>query len=191
LPIKTPGKGILVTEPNETTSQGLAPFTVGQLVISAIEAFFSAAALHLGESLPDGRKLDQTDPMEAWRALLGASALLNQLGPLMADAKLVPYQAGLDHLLAKLAAEYPTTRFPVPAWLPEAVQRASQSEPIGNLTEAVRRGLAQAETPGQSFQASATTAPPGQPSSQAKPSVRPPGTGLPAKRSGSGPLFPR
>ena len=51
----------------------LKPFTVGQLVLTSLETFFSAASLHLGDALPDGRKLDATDPQEAWRAVLAAA----------------------------------------------------------------------------------------------------------------------
>jgi hypothetical protein len=178
-----------VTEQHAEATRALEPFTVGQLVVSAIEAFFSAAALHLGESLPDGRKLDVTDPLEAWRALLGASALLMQLGPLMADAKLLPYQAGLDHMLAKLAADYPTTRFPVPNWLPETIQRATNSPPVGDLAQAVRHGLAQAADSAAQGQFPGIKMTPGQAASKAMPAARPPGVNLPGRKSGSGPLF--
>lgn len=143
----------------------IEPFTVGQLAATAIEAFFSAAALHLGEALPDGRKLDATDPMEAWRAILGASALINQLGPLMIDARLMPYQAGLDHLLAEIARRHPTMEFPMPAWVADAVHRVQAELPPGAVQEALRQGL---NLPTR------------------------PSAGLPtARREGGGPLFPR
>lgn len=153
----------------------LEPFTVGQLVVSSIEAFFSAATLHLGEALPDGRRLPATDPMEAWRALLAASALLSQLGPLMAPEKLMPYQAGLDYLLNQLATQHPTMAFPVPSWLTGLLQRQSEA-PIGDLAEAIRRGNAAAE---------GLPAPVPAPKAPGLPTSGLPGTGLPKRSTGS------
>lgn len=98
-------------------SPSLAPFTVGEVVLTSLEALLSAAALHLGEAMPDGRRLDTPDPQEAWLALLSASALLNHVGALMKPEHLAPRQATLDRLLKRLAERHPTTRFTLPAHL--------------------------------------------------------------------------
>jgi hypothetical protein len=161
----------------------LEPFTVGQLVLTSLESFFSAASLHLGDALPDGRKLAATDPQEAWRALLAASALLNQFAPLMTDNRLVPYQAGLEHLLQRLGETYPNARFPAPAWLVEGLRAVDPEAPVASLAEALREGMQPDPEP------VATTPRPPVPPPQ-RPATGPlgPGTGLPQTR-GSGPLF--
>ncbi|MDB5096225.1 MAG: hypothetical protein JWM80_646 [Cyanobacteria bacterium RYN_339] len=162
--------------------EDLEPFTVGQLVLTSLESFFSAASLHLGDALPDGRKLDATDPQEAWRALLAASALLNQFAPLMADNRLVPYQAGLEHLLQRLGQAYPEARFAAPAWLVEGLRANQPETPVASLVDVVREGL-QPDPEGP-------PAPQRSPVPTPRPPTGPltPGTGLPQAR-GSGPLF--
>lgn len=93
----------------------LKSFEVGEVIVTSLEALLSAAALNLGESLPDGRKLSLPDGMEAWRALLGAIGLLRYVGPLMDPAVAKGYQATLQRLLEKIAAMYPNEDFPIPA----------------------------------------------------------------------------
>jgi hypothetical protein len=125
------------------SAEPMEPFSVGQLVLTSLEAFLNAAALHLGDALPDGRRLDATDPQEAWRALLGASALLNQFGPLMKGDKLVPYEAGLAHLLERLGQAYPDARFPAPAWLVnghEPEEEVPAAKPVAGTGLPPRRG---------------------------------------------------
>jgi hypothetical protein len=95
----------------------LLPFTVAEVVLTSLEALLSAARLHLGEAMADGRRLDQTDPQEAWRALLAASALVSHTGALMAPEALAPRQAELERLLALLAERHPSAQFAVPAHL--------------------------------------------------------------------------
>jgi hypothetical protein len=161
----------------------LEPFTVGQLVLTSLETFFSAASLHLGDALPDGRKLEQTDPQEAWRALLAASALVNQFAPLMTDDRLVPYQAGLEHLLQRLGETYPNARFAAPAWLVEGLRAVQTEAPESSLADALREGLQPDPEPNATPTA---PRPPVAPRPVTGPLV--PGTGLPQTR-GSGPLF--
>lgn len=96
-------------------SQLIKPFEVGEVVATSLEALLSAAALNLGEPMPDGRKLAIPDGMEAWRALLGATGLLRYVGPLMDPAKARAYEATLQQHLAQLAAMYPDEEFPIPA----------------------------------------------------------------------------
>lgn len=168
----------------------LEPFTVGQLVLTSLESFFSAASLHLGDALPDGRKLEATDPQEAWRALLAASALVNQFAPLMTDDRLVPYQAGLEHLLQRLGETYPDARFAAPAWLVEGLRASQPEAPVASLADALREGLTPDPEPTQP--APRTPQPPAasRPTIPPRPATGPltPGTGLPQTR-GSGPLF--
>lgn len=89
-----------------------AGFTVGQLTATAIDSFLSAAALHLGEPLPSGRTIAERDPVEAYLALVAASALLDQLGPVMNDDIKLPFQAGLSNLAKLFATTYPRVRVP-------------------------------------------------------------------------------
>lgn len=92
----------------------LNPVVVGEVVATSLEALLSAAALHLGEPMPDGRKLMKADPMEAWRALLAATGLLRYVGPLMDPAVAEGYAATLQQRLDLLAARYPDQDFPIP-----------------------------------------------------------------------------
>jgi hypothetical protein len=87
------------------------------VVLTSLEALLSAAALNLGEAMPDGRRLAKPDPQEAWVALLTASAILSHTGPLMKPEAAAPRQATLDRLLALLAQRHPNEQFRLPAHL--------------------------------------------------------------------------
>ena len=92
-------------------------FQVAEVVVTSLEALISAAALHLGDRMPDGRGLTtgQQDPVEAWFALLGAGALVDQLGPLMQAEIRDGYRSRIEGLVDRLAKGYPTKKFPAPA----------------------------------------------------------------------------
>jgi hypothetical protein len=166
------------------TDPALAPFQVGELVATSIEGFLSAAALNLGEPMADGRKLAAPDPMEAWRALLSAAALLNTLSPLMSDGRLVPYQAGLAALCEQLAKAHPTTAFPMPTWLHAVHEAVVPQAPVGSLHAAMAAGLAEARAEG------AVPAAPA-PRQGSGPLPARPGAGLPPRKGGTDLLFPR
>jgi hypothetical protein len=95
----------------------LAPFKVAEIVVTSLEALLSAAALHLGEALPDGRQLAVTerDPVEAWMALLSASALVEQMGRYMNETARKAFEGKLQALVDKLAAQHGDKQFPAPA----------------------------------------------------------------------------
>lgn len=97
--------------------QPMQPFKVAEVVVTSLEALISAAALHLGDAMPDGRGLpaDQRDPVEAWFALLGAGALVDQLGPLMQAEIRDAYRSRIEGLVDRLAKEHPARKFPAPA----------------------------------------------------------------------------
>ena len=90
---------------------------VGQLLADAINAFLSAAALHLGESTGQGGKVAQPSPTEAWLALMGASALVSELSPHMAEAMRQYFRQSLDALLLKFAERFPDEVLPMPGLL--------------------------------------------------------------------------
>lgn len=95
----------------------MQPFQVAEIVVTSLEALLSAAALHLGDAMPDGRGLpaDQRDPVEAWFALLGAGALVDQLGPLMQAERRDGWRTRIAGLVERLAKAHPDRRFPAPA----------------------------------------------------------------------------
>lgn len=95
----------------------MAPFKVAEVVVTSLEALISAAALHLGDAMPDGCALGAADrdPNEAWFALLAASALVDQLGPMMDVGLREGWQARLSGLAERLAQAYPQKEFPAPA----------------------------------------------------------------------------
>lgn len=92
---------------------------VGQLVADAINAFLSAAALHLGESTGQGGTVAQPNPTEAWLALMGASALVSELSPHMAEPMRQYFAQALDGLLHKFAERHPDELLPLPGLLPD------------------------------------------------------------------------
>lgn len=156
----------------------VAPFSVAEMVVTSLEAFMSAAALNLGEATPDGRNLAAPDALEAWRALLAATGLLNQFSPMMNETLLVPYQAGLAHLLQTFVARHPDLEVPVPSWLQESIRHAPI--PVASLDGVVAEELG-AIAGGVQRPAPAEPTPPRAPAK--------PGTGLP-QRPQTG-LFPR
>jgi hypothetical protein len=95
----------------------MAPFKVAEVVVTSLEALISAAALHLGDALPDGRALPTADQDadEAWFALLAAGALVDQLGPMMDPKIRQGWQDRLGELAERLAEAYPQKEFPAPA----------------------------------------------------------------------------
>jgi hypothetical protein len=94
----------------------VAPFKVATVIVTALEALISAAALNLGEALGGNRVLapGERDPHEAWIALLSVSTLLDTLGPLMHAETRESYQARVAGLAGLLASQYPETPFAVP-----------------------------------------------------------------------------
>lgn len=95
----------------------MAPFKVAEIVVTSLEALISAAALHLGEQLPDGRQLPEAerDPIEAWMAILGASSLVDQLGRYMRDDLRQTFETRVQGLTEALATRYGDRPFPAPA----------------------------------------------------------------------------
>ncbi|MDB5096933.1 MAG: hypothetical protein JWM80_1354 [Cyanobacteria bacterium RYN_339] len=100
----------------------IAPFAVGTLVATSLEAFLATAGLNLGEPLPDGRKLETPHSGEAWIALYAAAALLDQFEPTMARALHADYRARLERLVGRYEARYPGPHAPVP---PESADLAA------------------------------------------------------------------
>ncbi|MDB5098173.1 MAG: hypothetical protein JWM80_2594 [Cyanobacteria bacterium RYN_339] len=90
------------------------PHTVGEVVGTSLDAFFSAAALHLGEPDREGRKLKQPDPIEAWLAMISASAVLMQLRPIMTEPMRAPYEGELRRLAERFARLHPDVQVPAP-----------------------------------------------------------------------------
>lgn len=90
------------------------PHTVGEVVGTSLDAFLTAAALHLGEPDRNGKHIQQPDPIEAWIAMISASALLMQLRPIMTDAMRAPYEQALRQLADRFAAQHPDVRVPAP-----------------------------------------------------------------------------
>ena len=95
-------------------AETLPDLKVGQLVADAINAFLSAAALHLGETTPDGERVSEANPAEAWLALMGASALVGELAEHMADPMRAYFQQTLDTLLMRFAERFPGEEVPAP-----------------------------------------------------------------------------
>ena len=90
-----------------------APVSVNEVIAASVQSFLAAAALHLGESTADGQALAESDPQEAWRAILAAHALIHRLEPMMHES----FKASLTYLTDRLAALHPDVEFPVPASL--------------------------------------------------------------------------
>jgi hypothetical protein len=155
----------------------VTPFTVSELIATSLDALVSAASLHLGEALPDGRRLDQPDPMEAWRALLAIHALLGQLGPMMDDGAIAPFKNAYAYLIKRLAERHPGEEFPVPGPL-LAMVRAADGQAAGPRALPDLKAMTEAALAEQRPTGTAPLTP--------RPAARP-GVGLPTK--GSGPLF--
>ena len=88
--------------------------TVGQMVVDAINAFLSAAALHLGEATSTGERVAEPRSSEAWLALMGAIALVDELTPQMGETVQSHFRQSLDGLLLKFAERYPDEDVPAP-----------------------------------------------------------------------------
>lgn len=158
----------------------LAPFSVPVLIATSLDALISAATLHLGDPMPDGRRLDAPDPQEAWRALLAVQGLLAHAGPLMAEETIAPFRTAHAYLVQRLADAHPETAFPVPPALAAPAAQPAPAAPRGLPDIQAMAAAAVAE-----WQADEPDAP-------ARPSatgpLKRPGTGLPTR--GSSPLFP-
>lgn len=112
-------------------------FTVGELVVVSLDGLLAAAALHLGEPDEAGSRLEAPDPQQAWLALFAASALLEQLGPLMSEDVVVPYRAGFARLVEKFAAEHPAFHLPGLWAKPEAPAVASLDGVVAGVMAAI------------------------------------------------------
>lgn len=98
--------------------------SVAEITLTTLQALLSAAALHLGTALPDGRRLARPDAQEAWKAILGASGLLDRVGPLMAPEAYAAQRERLNGLLSLLAERHGKERFPLPPELEALAARA-------------------------------------------------------------------
>lgn len=97
------------------------PFTVNDVILASLEALFAAAALHVGETLPDGTRLASPDEQEAWKALLAASGMVAHVRSVMASEAKDVVEPRLKALLTAFAARYPNAALPAPASLAEAL----------------------------------------------------------------------
>lgn len=88
--------------------------SVGQLVADAINSFLSAAALLLGSATAGGASVAKPNPSEAWLALMGASALINELSPHMGEPMRQYFSLALDRYLKVFAERYPDEVVPLP-----------------------------------------------------------------------------
>lgn len=141
-------------------------FSVSELTLSILEGFLAAASLHLGDTSPEGVRLEKREPMQAWLALKSAGALMDQLAPVMNEDLRVPLHARLTFLFERLEAAVPQ----VPA--------ESRTPPVASLKGVVEEAWKEMEAaPAADRQLS---------EAPQAPSI--PGTGLPKR--GSGLLFP-
>lgn len=88
---------------------------VGQVIGESIDALLLAAALHLGEATPDGRRVARPNADEAWRAILAASAMIHAVGDMMEPLVASRYAAALQANLELLKRRFPNREFPIPA----------------------------------------------------------------------------
>lgn len=95
----------------------LQPFAVGEVVLTSLEALVSAAALNLGDAMPNGQTLAKPDPQEAWYALLAASGLMNHVGPLMKAGPREKLESRLAELLERFSKLHGDREFPIPKHL--------------------------------------------------------------------------
>lgn len=101
--------------------QFVPTFSVGELLVTSLDGLLTAAALHMGDKLADGRGLRETDATECWLALLGAAGLLVELAPVLRDEVKRPYEAILADLLQRYGEAFPDRKVPTP------------NRPIGSL----------------------------------------------------------
>lgn len=97
-----------------TPSSHVELVPVGQVIGESIDALLLAAALHLGESTPDGRRVARPDADEAWRAILAAGAMVHAVGGMMDPLVASRYAAALQANLELLKRRFPHREFPVP-----------------------------------------------------------------------------
>lgn len=88
--------------------------TVGQMVVDAINTFLSAASLHLGDATASGERVAVPRASEAWLALMGASALIEELSGQMSESVQTHFRQTLDGLLRRFAERFPDEEVPVP-----------------------------------------------------------------------------
>lgn len=103
------------TPPSRPQPRTVELLPVGQVIGESIDALLLAAALHLGEATPDGRRLARPSGDEAWRALLAASAMIHAVGPMMEPMVASRYAAALQANLELLKRRFPQREFTVPA----------------------------------------------------------------------------
>jgi hypothetical protein len=103
----------------------LPELNVDQLVSDAINAFLSAAALHLGEPTPEGGRVSEPRASEAWLALMGASALVGELAEHMAAPMRRYFEQALDALLIRFAERFPEEEVPAPGLFLARLSRES------------------------------------------------------------------
>lgn len=97
-----------MTSPIDTAG---GPRSAKEVIALTLQGLLATAALHLGETLPDGTAIAERDPQEAWRALLSATALVRQFAPMLHEG----FARTLETLLNRFAASYPTLELPVPS----------------------------------------------------------------------------
>ncbi|HEY9722752.1 MAG TPA: hypothetical protein V6D47_12125 [Oscillatoriaceae cyanobacterium] len=90
------------------------PHTVAEIVFSALDAFLAAARMNLGFADAKGQTMDTPDPVEAWVALMSASALLMQLQPVLPADVRAPYEAELAELTQHFGTAHADVQVPVP-----------------------------------------------------------------------------
>ncbi|MNR94203.1 hypothetical protein D3C72_252760 [compost metagenome] len=147
-------------------ANGNLAFSVSELTLSILEGFLAAASLHLGDTSPEGVRLQKAEPMQAWLALKSAGALMDQLAPVMHEDVRVPLHARLTFLFERLEAAVP--QVPV----------ESRTPPVASLQDVV-------EAAWKEMQAAPAN---GRPPTEAPQAPSIPGMGLPKR--GSGLLFP-
>lgn len=102
-------------QPDSSAQTNLAfPHTVAEIVFSSLDALLAAARMNLGHSDALGRKMDTPDPIEAWVAMMSASALLQQLQPVLPAKVRAPYEQELAELVQRFSAKHADLQVPTP-----------------------------------------------------------------------------
>lgn len=125
------------------------PFSVAELLLTSLDGFLTAAALHMGDKLEDGRGLQITNATECWLALMGATGLLVELAPMLNDEIKKPYEATLAKLLARYADAFPEQTVAPPTKRPLGTLR--------NILEEAWAGVTGDEAPAPSAETKPTT----------------------------------
>lgn len=147
-------------------ANGFLEFSVSDLTLTILEGFLAAASLHLGETSPEGVRLERPDPLQAWLALKSAGALMDQLAPVMNEDVRVPLHARLSFLFEQLESRVPKDAAP------------SRTSPVASLRGVLEAALMDMEDAPRAER----------PSMDLPKAPAIPGTELPKR--GSGWLFP-